>query len=83
MTCIAGFINGGKVWIGGDSEVIGYRPTLGGVTQRARLSVNAATRAMAVGPDSAMYVLLADGRRLVRIVDGCAVDAGVADEELC
>jgi len=70
-------------WIGGDSEVVGYRPTLGGVTQRARLTVNAATRAMAVGPDAALYVLLADGRRLVRIRDGEATDAGVAAEELC
>jgi len=70
-------------WIGGDGEVIGYRPTLGAVTQRARLTLEAAVRAMAVGPDGALYVLLADGRRLVRVRDGEARVAGKSDEELC
>ena len=70
-------------WIAGDRRLIGYRPTLGGVTVRADLPLDAAARAMTVGPDGALYVLLADGRRLVRVKDGNAEDAGISDQELC
>jgi hypothetical protein len=76
-------VDTGGFWMGGDTRLIGFRPTLGGVTIRADLPIDAAARAMAIGPDGSLYVLLADGRRLVRVRDGVATDAGAADEELC
>jgi len=75
-------VDTGGFWVGGDRRLIGYRPALGNVTLRADLPLDAAARSMAVGPDGALYVLLADGRRLVRVKDGHAEDAGTSDEEL-
>ena len=76
-------VDTGGFWMGGDRRLLGYRPTLGGVTLRADLTLDAAARAMTIGPDGALYVLLADGRRLVRVREGEAKDAGVSPEELC
>jgi len=76
-------VDTGGFWAGGDRRLIGFRPTVGSVTVRADLPLPAAARAMTVGPDGALYVLLSDGRRLVRVKDGQATDAGTSDEELC
>jgi len=76
-------VDTGGFWAGGDRRLIGFRPTLGSVTVRADLPLAAAARAMTVGPDGALYVLLSDGRRLVRVREGHAEDAGISDEELC
>ncbi|MEM8886061.1 MAG: hypothetical protein AAGD14_18495 [Planctomycetota bacterium] len=57
-------VDTGGFWVGGATEVIGYRPVPGGVAERRRIPVSAPVRAMAPGPDGRLYLLLEPGREV-------------------
>lgn len=57
-------VDPGGYWLGGAACVAGFRPAAEGLVQRRSYDVEAPVRALAYGPDGAVYALLESGALL-------------------
>jgi len=57
-------VDPGGYWLGGAATVAGYRPAAGGLAERRSYRVESPVRALAHGPDGAVWALLEDGALL-------------------